>query len=765
MTVDCIAAAQRYNWPLIKLSKPGDPGPAPGKRPVGSNWETRPGLSAEQARRALEQGFNIGIRTGGNLLVVDCDGDRPAGLPDTLTVRTGSGGQHLYYYVPTGTTFRVGNTNRWIHPTTDTRWEGGQVVAPGSIHAETGALYEWADGLSPDDLPLTVLPRWVIEAINNPQPPEWRRVTPKPAVAAAQCAPDSDDHRARYIAGAIAGAIRNVLVAPEGQRNVILNNEAFGLAGLGVDPTEYLLEPALQSGLPEREVRATLRSATKGGKEKPRQIPPAKTGKPKLTVLPTAGSAAVAPESQPQADAEADALWVLAPNPRQLAEKYHQQDPHLRYWRGNWYRYTGTHYAEITQVELHRAVSGAVATWHYYDAKSGDCRICASAINESLLTSTIAQLRGLVLLPDSTEQPCWLDGESTRPAPEWISLKNVLLCLVPDDDENKQKRATREHTPAFFTTMSLPFSYDPEAESPEAWIEFLAATWPGEDGVDAAALLAEWFGYVLSRDMKYHKMLWIIGPTRSGKGLISRTLTALVGPDVTCSPTLSSLGDRAGGQVLIGKRLSVIGDARLSRRRHDTPAIIERLLSISGGDRQTFPRKYLPDWTGTPEVKFVLLSNDLPPLADESGALLGRLLLLETTKSHIGREDRFLEARIMRELPGILNWALDGLERLNAQGRFTEPRGSRSIIAAFRNMSAPLTSFVEECCVVAEGASVERGALYAAYLRWAEDEGITRPYNKNRFGTALRSVVPGLETERVRTYEGRARYYTGLTLS
>lgn len=754
MNSDCITAAITYGWPLIKLSKPGDPGPSPGKRPVGRNWETRPGMTADEARAALDDGYNIGIRTGGRLLVVDCDGERPDNLPETPTCRTGSGGRHLYYRVPEGTTLRVGCTTRWIHPSTDTRGDGGQVVAPGSIHAETGALYEWETGLSPLEVPLAVLPQWVIDAINRREAPPWKQPAAKPATLPMR---PRVNHEVPYIAVGLAKAIANVANAPEGQRNETLNREAFSLAGLpDVDPMDHLLGPAMQAGLSEAEARATIASGTRAGRERPRTIPD-----PQPAALPTAGSGAVVPFVKPEAGPD---LFVVAAKPRHLAVKFHGLNPNLRYWRGDWYRYTGTHYAVVQPTELHRDLSNVAATWHYYDVKTGQPIGVADSLNESLINSTIAQLRGLAMIAESVDQPCWLDTDPPRPAPEWLAMRNCLLSLVPNRDTDPPTRAVLSHTPTLFTTMALPFNYAPDADSPEVWIDFLARTWPGESGIDAANLLAEWFGYVLSSDMKYHKLFWLIGPPRSGKGIISRVLSALVGPDVTCAPTLSSIGDRNGGQVLIGKRLAVIGDARLDKRRPDNSLITERLLSISGGDTQTFPRKYLPDWTGSPEVKIVILSNELPPLTDESGALLGRLLLLNTTKSHLGKEDHFLEARIRRELPGILNWALAGLERLNTNNRFTEPESSREIIALFRGISTPLSAFVAECCEVDEGATVERGALYAAYLRWAEEEGITRPYSKNRFGIALRSIVPALGEERPRSYGARMRYYSGIRL-
>ena len=756
-----IAAAIKYGWPLIRLSAPDSTQPSPGKKPLDKNWETAPGLTAEQATAHLATNGNLGIRCGDGLLVVDCDGDVPPGLPETLAVQTGGGGTHFYYHVPDGVTFRhTGNTAKWIHPTTDTRYSRGQVVAPGSIHAETGALYEWMPGCSPDDTQIADCPQWVIDGINNTEKPPWSAKPVAPSTTAAAARDIATGLNSAWIAAALRSAVANVASAPEGERNVVLNREAFSLAGYHEISEAQLYDAFLGAAtIPENEARRTLASAIPKGREKPRTVP---TDAPRTaTDTPPPG---VTISGSP-ADAAMPPGYIAGPWPRLLAEKYlaeHHPGGTLRHWRGDWYRYTGTHYAVYTATELHRDLSRIMAPWHFFTKRGETAESVTSKITDGLLRDVVSQIRGLVLIPDRREAPCWLDGVERPPAREWLALQNGLLSLAVNRDTDPPTRAFIAHTPALFNTFALPFAFDADADSPETWIDFLSRTWPGEPGADCALMLAEWFGYCLSRDMSHHKMLWIIGPTRSGKGVVSRILAAVLGPENACYPTLGSLGDKNGGQVLIGQRLAIIGDARLDKRRADKASIIERLLSISGGDEQTFARKYLPDWTGTPECKFVMLSNELPPLADESGALLGRLLFLQTTESHLGREDRFLESRIRRELPGILNWALDGLERLNTQGRFASPESSREIIATFRAISAPLTAFVEDCCVVGEDATIECGALYCVYQKWAEDEGLSHPYSKHVFGQKLKAVVPGLRRERVRGWDSRAYYYHGV---
>ncbi len=101
------------------------------------------------------------------------------------------------------------------------------------------------------------------------------------------------------------------------------------------------------------------------------------------------------------------------------------------------------------------------------------------------------------------------------------------------------------------------------------------------------------------------------------------------------------------------------------QRKQIKAAIAERLLSISGEDHQGVPRKFLSSYYNGPlQVRFVIISNELPRISDASGALPSRFIMLVLKKSFLGHEDHGLTSRLLGELPGILNWSLAGLDRL-----------------------------------------------------------------------------------------------------
>jgi putative DNA primase/helicase len=358
-------------------------------------------------------------------------------------------------------------------------------------------------------------------------------------------------------------------------------------------------------------------------------------------------------------------------------------------------------------------------------------------------------------LPTDTDAPAWIDGQGATGQDEGpiVACENGLLRI--------QDRALLPHGPEFFNLVSVPFAYDPDASAP-TWERFLAQVWP--DDPDTIAALQEWFGYVLSGRTDQQKILLIVGPSRSGKGTIARVLKALVGKENLAGPTLAGLGTNFGLSTLVGKSLAIISDARLSG--NDNSQVVERLLTISGDDTIDIDRKYREPWTGKLPSRLMILSNELPHFGDSSGVIANRFILLSMRVSWLGKEDPTLTDRLTAEMPGILNWALEGLARLQRNGRITQPPSSREAITTLQDTASPTSAFVRERCQTGPTCSVPVDDLWNVWREWAEDNGV-RAGTKQVFGRNLLSVVPQLNRSRPRAPSGDERIatYHGIALS
>jgi hypothetical protein len=201
------------------------------------------------------------------VVVVDVDtakgGEIPAELPETPIVETGRG-SHLYFALPPDVVVR--NSVGKLAPNVDIRGEGGQVVFVGSLHPETGSVYRWRSGYSPDDLPLQPFPAHLIEVLQ----PDL------PAMPVGTTKESSEP----YVTTALRRELENVASAVEGQRNHTLNAAAYKLAGLihtgHINDNHIrseLLQSALCCGLPSPEAAATIESGIRAGLASPRSIP------------------------------------------------------------------------------------------------------------------------------------------------------------------------------------------------------------------------------------------------------------------------------------------------------------------------------------------------------------------------------------------------------------------------------------------------------------------------------------------------------------
>jgi putative DNA primase/helicase len=553
----------------------------------------------------------------------------------------------------------------------------------------------------------------------------WRTVLPllrEMNVKTVRLAFDADRDRNHHVAAALAGAIAGL--STEGV--AVLVEEWDGARGKGIDDA-LLVGLGIEANRPKEVLNVTA-------------VTP-----PKVIEAPD--------------------------DPHRLARLYLQENTltdglALRWWREQWYRWSEGAYNLLLDKEMKAELGQTIktefdrlnVTEQTNDTRRKDGPPVARKVTTRLLADVSAALTGLAHVPGSIEQPDWLDGDGLHPASELLVFQNGAVhlpswaadkdCLVP-------------LSPRLFTANALPYYFDPKAPEPKQWLSFLGQLW--RDAVDAVAALQEWFGYHLLPDTCQQKIAMLVGPRRSGKGTIGRVLTQLIGPGNVCAPTLASLGGPFGLQPLLGKTVALISDARLSGRT-DTAVVVERLLAISGEDAQTIDRKFLSPTTQKLPVRFTILTNELPRLKDSSGALASRLLILRLTESFYRREDPTLTDRLLRELPGILLWAMRGWSRLRMRGHFVQPAASERLVDDMEDLASPVGAFVKERCRIGAGLSAPVKDVYSAWLSWCEEKG-REPTNEQVFGRDLHAVVPGMEVARPRDGEKRIRIYEGITLS
>jgi len=360
---------------------------------------------------------------------------------------------------------------------------------------------------------------------------------------------------------------------------------------------------------------------------------------------------------------------------------------------------------------------------------------------------------------DAFTAPCWLDRrKGPRPA-DLIPLQNGMLDITT--------RKLHPATPTFFNRTSLPIIYDANASAPKLWHKFLCEVLDNRHTL--IELLQELFGYAISDDTSQQIVAYLWGVTRAGKGTVLRVLTDLCGEENCHSPSIVELGGRFGLQGCLAKSLITITDMDTDNRSELGAAAV-CINKISGEDRVSVERKGITPWGGRLPGRIWLASNNLPDFGGHATAIAARLVMLPFDVSFLGREDRDLTkkdgtGKLQQELPGILNWALNGLDRLRERGRIAEP--DESVQAKFRMLyaSEPVRGFVEEQCTLDPNAGTDKAVLYPRYVEYCRTTGV-HPIAANKFAERLHSLYPVVAPSKRSAADGsRPPIFAGIRLN
>jgi putative DNA primase/helicase len=268
------------------------------------------------------------------------------------------------------------------------------------------------------------------------------------------------------------------------------------------------------------------------------------------------------------------------------------------------------------------------------------------------------------------------------------------------------------HNPDFYFTSGLSFDYDPHAVCPN-FQHALETTIP-----DVRDFLQEFAGYCLTTDTSQEMAVWFYGPSGSGKSTII-----------------------SGLQVMMGLRAGILGLVDMEKSRFSLTNIIGKTLLVStenpgmsittspilnaiiSGEPIFVDRKFKDPIEVIPRTKLIWAMNELPEVRNATDGLLRRVKIISFPLLPEDKQDIHLKEAISQEGPGILNWAIEGLDRLQRRGYFLLPQCVIDATSEFRNASDIVAQFVSEKCEKGAGHRAQAGKLYTAYKDWCVQNG------------------------------------------
>ena len=315
-------------------------------------------------------------------------------------------------------------------------------------------------------------------------------------------------------------------------------------------------------------------------------------------------------------------------------------------------------------------------------------------------------------------------------------------------------------TPYWFSMVSLPYGFDPKATCP-MWWDYLRYNL--EEDPERIARAQEWVGYCLTASTKYQAFLLCEGDGGNGKSVFIAGITAIIDPCNVSGIAVENFADRFQRTNMVGKLMNASADCGEIDRFAE--GFIKACVS---GDRMFFDRKGKEGLNCVPTAKLMIACNTLPHIHDRTDGVYRRMLPLPF-------RIKVAEDRIIRgmdsiefwqksgELPGMFNWALEGLARLNRQGGFTRSSVGDQALDRYRKENNPAKVFLEEAC---EPTSFGSGKiickeLYGCYTKWCKESGINHALSEMNFGKEVRRSFPQAKRER-ENRENRTWIYTGI---
>ena len=336
---------------------------------------------------------------------------------------------------------------------------------------------------------------------------------------------------------------------------------------------------------------------------------------------------------------------------------------------------------------------------------------------------------------------CDINADKTR-----LPVKNGLL--------NLETHKLEPFNSDIIYTSGLSVFYDENADTPN-FRKLIGEILPKED----ISTMQELFGYCMWRGYPSAKSFWLIGDGGNGKSTLTGILTALLGGSENVSHvTLYEMDGRSrfSTSQMYGKFANIIPEPSTARTL-ETPL----LKALTGNSEIGAERKGVQNQMSfVNHAKIIIEANNIPRIGDEKIALWDRIIAINFPNTFRGRENENLSLGVDLSTPaalsGILNWALKGLARLQANNwQFSTSELQKQTKVSMQIHSNPLAAFKESWLSYKRKVETPKETLFNAFELFAAVNEIPSIYRgivskellRDKRVTAHRTRLDGMQTQ------------------
>lgn len=338
---------------------------------------------------------------------------------------------------------------------------------------------------------------------------------------------------------------------------------------------------------------------------------------------------------------------------------------------------------------------------------------------------------------------------------QFIATKSGVICL--NDVVDRDTVRVLRHSAGFFCTSAIPYDFIPGAK-PLRWLKFMSEVTDGDK--DLEMILQEYTGYCLMYGNAFHTALFLVGGGSNGKSVFLKVVKELLGGHNVSHVALSDFSQRFALYPMMGMLANIefdVGDF--------DPAGEHVLKKLVVGDEIQVDQKFKDPVSYTSGTKLIFAANKLPHVFDKSDGVFRRFLVVPFNRV-FNDEDRdpYLVEKLRGEMPGIFNWALDGLRRCMKRGSIHHCEASNQALLMHRLALNTARSFLDECCIIDEESGVSVALLWSEYLKWCVMNK-RAPLNNSNFLHELKGHYHPRYKDLATEGKDKARQVDGLRLA
>jgi putative DNA primase/helicase len=420
-----------------------------------------------------------------------------------------------------------------------------------------------------------------------------------------------------------------------------------------------------------------------------------------------------------------------------------------RYWRGQWWTY---HHLGGWEEASGDEILGDLTNYMKHEPE------LRKYATQSYVSSVMLNMRtpDLCLLPTSAEWPVWLD--TMEAANNWVSFANGQTVNVYDyANASVMGTDTTKHvtqsSARLFSTDYVDYAFDPKAKCPK-FLKYLDEIQPSGDNIKAIQVMLG----LLITDLTRAEVCWqLYGNGANGKTVLLDIISALVGKRNISGVNLSGLIGRFQAWPLATSKVNICGelptDIGTGNMYHIEGAFKD---AVSGGQIEC-EKKGKDKFMAKCRARFIMATNSLPSFFDRSDGIWRRLRIIPFPVQipEEERNDNLAAEIIETDMPGIMNWAIEGLMEYIALGRVEECREGAAEKSKHRLGCDHERLFLEEHYINTpdHGDRVEAKGMYQKYAEWIRDNGY-KPLGSSKFYARIEQIWPNVDHKRARIGEG-----------